>query len=88
MFLFFIMILVFIIGLFIFINSVKDFYFCGLEMMFENNVRFVLWYFRIVFFIEIVFMLGIYFFIIKKICIIIILNVFKLVVSYFWFVIV
>lgn len=41
-FLFFIMILVFIIVLFIFINSVKDFYFCGLEMMFENNVRFVL----------------------------------------------
>lgn len=51
----------------IFIYSLKDPYSCGPETMFENNARFVLRYFRTVFLIEIVSMLGIYLFIVKKI---------------------
>lgn len=66
----------------IFINSVKDPYSCGPETLFENNARFVLRYFRTVFLIEIVSMLGIYLFIVKKIRTITALNVPKPAVSH------
>lgn len=51
----------------IFIYAVKDSLACRPENLFGNNVRFVLRYFRTVLLLQIVSMLGIYLYIIKKI---------------------
>lgn len=51
----------------IFIYAVKDSLACRPEILFGNNVRFVLRYFRTVLLLQIVSMLGIYLYIIKKI---------------------
>lgn len=51
----------------IFIYAVKDSLACRPETLFGNNVRFVLRYFRTVLLLQIVSMLGIYLYIIKKI---------------------
>lgn len=51
----------------IFIYAVKDSLSCRPETLFGNNVRFVLRYFRTILLLQIVSMLGIYLYIIKKI---------------------
>lgn len=53
----------------VFLYSIKDFYSCGPETLFESHVRFIFRYCRTVFSLQIILMIGIYLYIAKKISI-------------------